>query len=58
MMQDGRRGAREGKGFYDWRGRDMDAYQRALLERFVALFAHLRLLPPPGPADRLDRTNS
>ncbi|MGH8689091.1 MAG: 3-hydroxybutyryl-CoA dehydrogenase [Burkholderiales bacterium] len=58
MMQDGRRGAREGEGFYDWRGRDMAEYQRALIGRFVALFAHLRLLPPPGSADRLGRTDS
>jgi 3-hydroxybutyryl-CoA dehydrogenase len=48
MMQDGRRGAREGEGFHDWRGRDLAAYQRELVGRFVALFAHLRLLPPPG----------
>jgi 3-hydroxybutyryl-CoA dehydrogenase len=50
LMQSGRRGAREGEGFYDWRGRDLGAYQRELVERFVALFRHLRLLPPPGPS--------
>jgi 3-hydroxybutyryl-CoA dehydrogenase len=50
MMQQGRRGAREGEGLYDWRGRDLAAYQRELVGRFVRLFGHLRLLPPPGPS--------
>ncbi len=50
LMHSGRRGAREGEGFYDWRGRDLSAYQRDLVGRFVALFRHLRLLPPPGPS--------
>ncbi len=49
LMRSGKRGAREGEGLYDWRGRDLAAYQRELVGRFVALFAHLRLLPPPGP---------
>jgi 3-hydroxybutyryl-CoA dehydrogenase len=57
-MREGRRGAREGEGLYDWRGRDMAEYQRALVGRFVALFAHLKLLPPPGAADRLGRSDS
>ncbi|MGA8050367.1 MAG: 3-hydroxyacyl-CoA dehydrogenase NAD-binding domain-containing protein, partial [Burkholderiales bacterium] len=48
MMREGRRGAREGEGFYDWRGRDLGAYQRELVGRFVALFRHLGMLPPPG----------
>ncbi|MGH8692410.1 MAG: 3-hydroxybutyryl-CoA dehydrogenase [Burkholderiales bacterium] len=50
LMEEGKRGAREGEGLYDWRGRDLAAYQRELVGRFVALFAHLRLLPPPGPS--------
>ena len=58
LMREGKRGAREGEGLYDWRGRDLSAYQRELLGRFVALLAHLRLLPPPGPADRLDAPKS
>jgi len=53
LMQEGKRGAREGEGLYDWRGRDPAAYQHELVGRFVALFAHLKLLPPPGAADRL-----
>lgn len=48
LMREGRRGAREGEGLYDWRGRDLAAYQRELVGRFVALLGHLRLLPPPG----------
>jgi 3-hydroxybutyryl-CoA dehydrogenase len=48
MMRAGRRGARDGEGFYDWRGRDLAAYQHELLGRFVALLRHLDMLPPPG----------
>jgi len=58
LMREGKRGAREGEGLADWRGRDLAAYQRELVGRFAALFAHLKLLPPPGAADRLDRTDS
>jgi 3-hydroxybutyryl-CoA dehydrogenase len=58
LMEAGKRGAREGEGLYDWRGRDLAAYQRELVGRFVALFGHLRLLPPPGAADRLDPPKS
>ena len=48
LMQEGKRGAREGEGLYDWRGRDLGEYQRELLGRFVALFSHLKLLRPPA----------
>jgi 3-hydroxybutyryl-CoA dehydrogenase len=47
LMQSGKRGAREGQGLYDWRGRDLAAYQRELVGRFVGLFRHLDLLRPP-----------
>jgi 3-hydroxybutyryl-CoA dehydrogenase len=47
LMEAGKRGAREGEGLYDWRGRDLPAYQRELVGRFVALFRHLDLLRPP-----------
>jgi len=50
MMREGRRGTREGQGFYDWRGRDLGAYQRDLLGRFVGVLKELDLLPPPGSA--------
>ncbi|HTP61135.1 MAG TPA: 3-hydroxyacyl-CoA dehydrogenase NAD-binding domain-containing protein [Burkholderiales bacterium] len=52
LMEAGKRGAREGEGLYDWRGRDLAAYQRELAARYVALFRHLQMLPPPGPARR------
>jgi len=52
LMDAGQRGAREGAGLYDWRGRDLAAYQRELVERFVALFRHLGLLAPPGEERR------
>ncbi len=48
LMEEGKRGTREGQGLYDWRGRDLPAYQRELLGRFVALFRHLQLLRPPA----------
>jgi 3-hydroxybutyryl-CoA dehydrogenase len=47
LMEEGKRGAREGEGLYDWRGRDLAAYQKDLLGRLVALFRELKLLPPP-----------
>jgi 3-hydroxybutyryl-CoA dehydrogenase len=48
LMEEGKRGAREGEGLYDWRGRDMPAYQQELLGRFVALFQYLKMLRPPA----------
>lgn len=57
LMAEGKRGAREGEGLADWRGRDLAAYQKELVGRFVALYTHLRLLPPPGAADRLGTTD-
>jgi 3-hydroxybutyryl-CoA dehydrogenase len=44
LMEEGKRGTREGEGLYDWRGRDLPAYQRELVGRYVALFGHLGLL--------------
>ncbi|HEY9530655.1 MAG TPA: 3-hydroxybutyryl-CoA dehydrogenase [Burkholderiales bacterium] len=51
LMEEGKRGAREGQGLYDWRGRDLAAYQRDLVGRYVELFRHLRLLPPPRTSE-------
>lgn len=48
LMREGKRGAREGEGLSDWRSRDLAAYQRELVGRYVALFRHLQLLPPPA----------
>lgn len=50
LMESGKRGAREGEGLYDWRGRDLSAYQADLVGRYVSLYRHLALLPAPGPA--------
>jgi 3-hydroxybutyryl-CoA dehydrogenase len=47
LMDEGKRGAREGEGLYDWRGRDLGAYQKDLLGRYVSLFRYLGMLPPP-----------
>jgi 3-hydroxybutyryl-CoA dehydrogenase len=44
LMDERKRGTREGQGLYDWRGRDLPAYQRDLVGRYVALFQHLGLL--------------
>jgi 3-hydroxybutyryl-CoA dehydrogenase len=46
LMDEGKRGTREGEGLYDWRGRDLGQYQRDLVGRYVALFKHLGLLKP------------
>ena len=48
LMSEGRRGTREGEGLYDWRGRDVAAYQRELVGRYVALFRHLGLFRAPA----------
>jgi 3-hydroxybutyryl-CoA dehydrogenase len=48
LMDEGKRGTREGEGLYDWRGRDLAAYQRELVGRYVGLFRHLGLLRPPA----------
>jgi 3-hydroxybutyryl-CoA dehydrogenase len=48
LMEEGKRGTREGEGLYDWRGKDLAAYQGDLVARYVALFRHLGLLRPPA----------
>lgn len=48
MMADGRRGMREGQGYYDYREMDVDAFRRQKLEAQVGLMRHLDRLPPPG----------
>ena len=48
LMAEGKRGTREGEGLYDWRGKDLAAYQGDLVARYVALFRHLGLLRPPA----------
>ena len=51
MMEDGRRGLREGRGYYDFRGIDVDAWQKEKLTRFVTLLGNLGQIPRPGVGD-------
>lgn len=44
-MRQHRNGLRDGVGFYDYRGRDIDAYRRERLGAFVKLIKHLNLMP-------------
>ena len=44
-MREGRKGLREGVGFYDYRDRDIDAYRQERLAAFAGLLNHLSLLP-------------
>ena len=48
MMADGRRGMREGQGYYDFRKMDVDAFRQEKLAAQVSLMRHLGRLPPPG----------
>ena len=48
MMEDGRRGLREGQGYYDFRNMDVAAWQKEKLTRFVTLLAGLGQIPKPG----------
>lgn len=45
-----RNGLRDGAGFYDWSGRDIDAYRRQKLAEFIRLLQHRHLMPRPGSA--------
>jgi 3-hydroxybutyryl-CoA dehydrogenase len=44
-MHEGRRGLRDGAGFFDYRGQDVESYRNARLTAFVALLRHLNLMP-------------
>lgn len=48
MMKEGRRGMREGQGYYDFRNIDVAAFQKGKLATFVKLLRDLGKLPPPG----------
>ncbi|MCW5771634.1 MAG: hypothetical protein KIT16_08375 [Rhodospirillaceae bacterium] len=48
LMKEGKRGLREGHGYYDWRNVDTEAYQREKMSDFVKLFGFLGRLPKPG----------
>jgi 3-hydroxybutyryl-CoA dehydrogenase len=53
-MQEGRRGLRDGRGFFEWQAQDAAAYRRDVLSRQLALLKHLGLAPKPYAA--LERT--
>ena len=46
-MASGRIGMKTGQGFYDWSGRDVDAYRRQRLGEFLGLLRHLGQAKPP-----------
>jgi len=48
MVAQGRSGLRDGEGFYDWRGRDVAAEQRAVQHRIVGLLREGGRLPRYG----------
>ena len=52
-MREGRRGLRDGKGFFDWHKVDAAAYRKDVLARQLALLRHLGLAPEPGAALRV-----
>ena len=49
-MHEGRRGLRDGKGFFDWGAVDAPAYRKEVLARQLSLLKHLGLAPIPGAA--------
>ena len=49
-MREGRRGLRDGRGFFDWGTVDVAAYRAQVLARQLALLRHLGLAPEPGAA--------
>lgn len=46
-MAEGRIGMKTGRGFYEWSGRDVDAYRRQRLGEFLAMLQHLKQVRPP-----------
>jgi 3-hydroxybutyryl-CoA dehydrogenase len=46
-MTEGRRGLRDGAGFLNYDGLDVDAYRRERLKAFVAMLGHFGLNRPP-----------
>ncbi len=49
-MKNGRNGLRDGRGFYDYRDTDIEAYRGRQLTAFVRLLQHLELMPEAAPA--------
>jgi 3-hydroxybutyryl-CoA dehydrogenase len=48
MMQEGRLGLKTGSGFYDYAGRDVQAYRRDVLARTLGMLRHAGLWRPPA----------
>jgi 3-hydroxybutyryl-CoA dehydrogenase len=48
MMEEGRLGLKSGSGFYDYGGRDVDAYRRDVLARTLGMLRHAGLWRPPA----------
>ncbi len=48
-MREGRNGLRDGRGFYDLEGVDVDAWRAESLSRMLGMLSHLGLLRPPDP---------
>jgi 3-hydroxybutyryl-CoA dehydrogenase len=49
-MKNGRNGLRDGRGFYDYRDMDIEAYRGRKLTEFVRLLQHLDLMPKAASA--------
>ena len=47
MIDDGAKGMHAGRGFYDYRGRNLNEYQRGVTARLLDLVDHIGLFPPP-----------
>jgi 3-hydroxybutyryl-CoA dehydrogenase len=47
-MENNRNGLRDGRGFYDYQGVDVEAYRKERLTSLVKLLQHLELTPRPG----------
>ena len=52
MMKTGRKGMREGRGFYDYTKMDVEAFKREKLARFVGILRNTGQLPKPGVPER------
>lgn len=50
LMAEGKKGLREGKGFYDWGKVDIPAYRTDALKRMLGMLRYQGLLKPPGAA--------
>lgn len=48
-MCEGRNGLRDGKGFHDFTGVDVDAWRAEALGRMLGMLEHLGMLRPPDP---------